>query len=246
MSHLTDSTFRNTLPRLPNSPGHGSGPAKSVTTSHSILSPDLPICSTDGPSLASCQHQEQDEITHAGGCGPWGKAGCSRVQVALVCSGSWGAVIPGPPPAAQRASRSDKHQNTCSAMQEQPGELQEQGKQILILGTTRSSLPSATPRQGPNLGAAPEPAESGHWVQGDNMRHWCPGQAGEAVRAPMQPAHCQGRRQTLHIWEALGSQRRTGAEPAHRQAPPLPLHPIKGSPGHSKLSGTRDKGREGA
>ena len=47
MSHLADSAFRNAVPHLPNSPGHGSGPAESVTTSHGILSPDLPICSTD-------------------------------------------------------------------------------------------------------------------------------------------------------------------------------------------------------
>lgn len=171
MSHLTDSAFRNTVPHLPNSPSRGSGPAKSVTTSHGILSPDLPICSTDQAWPHVSAKSGMRSPTQGDAASPWGKAGWSRIQAALVWSGSRGAVIPGPPPAAQSASRSHKHRNTCSAMQEQPGELQEQDKQTLIFGDHSFSTATATPGQGPDLGAACRRTDSGDWVQGDNMKH---------------------------------------------------------------------------
>lgn len=71
MSHLADSTFRNAAPHLPNSPGHGSRPAESVTTSHGILSPDLPICSMGRARLrfdtvSGMRSPDQGDAAHGG------------------------------------------------------------------------------------------------------------------------------------------------------------------------------------
>lgn len=149
-----------------------------------------------------------------------------------------GESYPLPPPALQSTSRSHKHQHAHSAMQEQPGELQEQGKQTLILGTTHSSLPSATPRQGPNLGAAPRPTESGDWAQGDNTKRWVPrALQGRVPGAPTQPALSREERRPCTFgrpWAGRGGLELNQPTTGHHR---YPRRPSKGSPGHPKLSG---------
>lgn len=54
------------------------------------------------------------------------------------------------------------------------------------------------------------------------------GIAGEAARGTHAACALPGREETLYIWEALGWQRGTGAEPAHHRTPPLPPAPEQG------------------
>lgn len=54
------------------------------------------------------------------------------------------------------------------------------------------------------------------------------GVAGEAARGTHAACALPGREETLYIWEALGWQRGTGAEPAHHRTPPLPPAPEQG------------------
>lgn len=63
------------------------------------------------------------------------------------------------------------------------------------------------------------------------------GRQGRLLEALTLSAHSRGRAETLRIWEAVGWQRGTGAAPAHH------LHPSKGSPGHSELSGAQSRAR---
>lgn len=86
------------------------------------------------------------------------------------------------------------------------------------------------------------------WGPGAGRQHetlGAQGIAGEAARGTHAACAPRGREETLHIWEALGWQRGTGAEPAHHRTPPLPLAPEQGLSRAPKALGCLTQGERG-
>lgn len=245
MSQLSDSTFRNAVPHLPNSPGRGSGPVESVTTSHGILSPDLPICSMDQAWPHITVKSWMRSPTQGDAASPWGKAGWSRVQEALIWSGLRGDSYFWPPSShteRQQEPQAPKHM-LCNARA--AGRAAGMRQTNPDFGDHSFIAVTATPGQGPDLVPSTQTHREPGPGCGETTRNTgCPGQAGgRLLSPPVQPARCRGREETLYAGEASGGQRRTGDELAGRHlCPCTPARALRGAQTSGVPEAGEDKG----